>query len=116
MIQDPQNILLQTKSKITTNPFIPNDQQVFELETIEKEANTILTNAYNEKLKLTNMSVKHIGENISESFIGIINDVFAKPQNVFWKDYIPMILQKDQRYTYLGILIILIALYVLLVK
>ena len=46
-MNNPVPILQQEKSSITTNPFIPNDQKIKELEIIDKEANKIIEDAYN---------------------------------------------------------------------
>lgn len=116
-MDNPVPILQQEKSNITTNPFIPNEQKIKELEIIDKEANKIIEDAYNKNKtsSISNLSIKDIITNISDSVIGLLDDLFAKPENINWKDYLSSILQKNQRYTYLGILFLIIAFYMLLV-
>lgn len=116
-IQNPIPILQQDKSMITTNPFIPNEQKIKELEVLDEEANKIIENAYNKNKtnSISNLSLKEINKNVSSSFIGFLDDLFIKPDNIKWQEYLPIILQKDQRYTYFGILFIFIAIYMLLI-
>lgn len=110
---NPVNILQQAKSsKLTTNPFIPNEQRTFEIETIQQEANKIVEEAYkiNQQSSIKNMSLADINKNISKSVIDVLDDLFIKPDDVTWLKYIPMILYKEQRYAYIGILLIFVAL------
>lgn len=111
-IQNPIPILQQPKSTIvTTNPFIPNEVKEMELEMIDREANKIIEEQYRQSQAsgLGNMTVKQIGRNISVSCVGILDDLFAKPQDKAWGQYLPEIFQKDGRYGYIGILFIIIA-------
>jgi hypothetical protein len=93
-LANPKPILQQTKSQITTNPFIK--------ETGSDEP--------------INPTFNQINENISVTFIGILDDIFNKPADESWNSYLPKILSKDQRYNYIAILLFFIALYILLVK
>jgi hypothetical protein len=117
-LQNAVPILQQERSTVTTNPFIPNEQKTIELEKIDKEANLIIEEQYkkNKTNSIFNLTIAEINKHVSSSFIGFLDDLFTKPQDVSWKVYIPMIIQKDQRYTYLGILLILVALYMLAVR
>jgi hypothetical protein len=93
-LANPKPILQQTKSQITTNPFIQetgSDEQI-------------------------NPTFNQINENISVTFVGILDDIFNKPDDESWNSYLPKILSKDQRYSYIAVLIFFIALYILLVK
>ena len=116
-MDNPVPILQQEKSNITTNPFIPNEQKIKELEIIDKKANKIIEDAYNtnKTTSISNLSIKDIIINISDSVIGLLDDLFVKPENIDWPNYISSILQKNQRYTYIGILFLIIAFYMLLV-
>ena len=116
-MDNPVPILQQQKSNITTNPFIPNEQKIKELEIIDKKANKIIEDAYNtnKTTSISNLSIKDIIINISDSVIGLLDDLFVKPENIDWPNYISSILQKNQRYTYIGILFLIIAFYMLLV-
>ena len=105
-IQNPVNILKQEKSKITTNPFIPNEQKIMELEVIDRESNEIIKKAH-EKNNIYNLSIKQINENISKSVIGFLDDLFIKPENNDWINYIQIILLKEDRYVYFGFILIM---------
>lgn len=111
-------ILQQQRSSITTNPFIPNEQRAIELQQIDKSANLIIEEQYNKNktTSIFNLPISTINDNISSSFIGFFNDLFVKPADMPWRIYVPMILEKDQRYTYLGVLCIFIAIYMLAVR
>lgn len=117
-IQNPVPILQQERSSITTNPFIPNEQKTLELKTLDMEANKIIEDAWitNKNNSIKNLSINNINQNVSSSFIGFMDDLFIKPKEKSWKEYIVEILNKDQRYTYIGILFILIAIYISLAK
>jgi len=113
-IQNPEPILLQERSKITTNPFIPNEQREIELSMLDKRSNDILIKK-NQQSKFTNLSIQQINANISKSVIELMDDLFMKPESESWIDYIKEIMQKDDRYSYIGILLILIAVYMIIV-
>jgi len=117
-ITNPTPILQQERSQITTNPFIPNEQRTMELEQIDKAANLIIEEQYNKNKtsSIFNLSLRDINTNISSSFIGFFNDLFLKPADMPWRIYVPMILERDQRYTYIGVLCIFIAVYMLAVR
>lgn len=91
-LTNPQPILQQTKSNITTNPFI-----------IEQE-------------KAINPTFTDINTGVSKSFIGFMDDLFNKPDNISWPNYLKIILAKDQRYTYLTVLLFFSVLYIYLIK
>lgn len=118
-LKTPAPILQQTKSTIvTTNPFIPNEQREIEISSIQNQANSIIEDAYNSNktASLQNLTLSEINYNISSSFTGFIDDIFAKPQDLSWRHYLPIIIQKDQRFAYLGILLVFIAIYMLLAR
>lgn len=93
--KNPKPILQQTKSEITTNPFI-------------KET------GYDSPP--INPTFNEINENVSVTFMGILDDLFNKPDKEPWNNYLSDILSKDQRYNYIAILLFFIALYILLIK
>lgn len=111
-------ILQQERSKITTNPFIPNTQRIRELEELDIDANKIIEAEYNKNktTSVVNLSIREINKNVSSSVIGFLDDLFKKPKDIPWRVYLPIIIQKDQRYTYIGVLFIIVAIYMLLVK
>jgi len=92
--ENPTNILSQTKSDITTNPFV-------------KEA------PFNPN---PNPNFSDINKGVSVTFIGFLDDLFNKPETDTWTTYLPKILNKDQRYNYFAVLIFFIAIYILLIK
>jgi len=90
-ISNPVPILQQPPSNMTTNIFIPkNDQDIV---TVERE----------------NADDLSMNEQISNSFIGFLNDLYNKPEDINWSTYLIQILKKNNRYTYFGILLIIIA-------
>lgn len=107
-------ILQQQRSDITTNPFISNEQQQLELVTIEQNANKIIEDQYarNRVTSIKNKSLQELNENISNSVIGIIDDLFKKPSDLPWNLYIVEIFTKEQRYAYIGMLLIIISLII----
>jgi hypothetical protein len=118
-LTNPTPILQQDKSsKLTTNPFIPNEQREKEIEAIQQEANSIVEDAYrtNKTSSISNMTLVQINQNLSNSVTGFIDDIFTKPKDIPWRNYLPVIIQKDQRYAYLGLLFIFIAIYILLAR
>jgi hypothetical protein len=112
-IRNPQNVLQEPRSKITTNPFIPEAQRTAELDQIQDQANAIIEQQYlaNRTSTIQNMSLKEIMRNISNSVIGFLDDVLNKPGNIRWRDYIPKILKQDQRYTYIGFVLIAVVFF-----
>lgn len=118
-LANPTPILQQEKSTtLTTNPFITEEQRKRELQDIQDSANKLLADAYNKNktTSIADLSLNEINKNMSSSIIGFFDDLFVKPVDITWKDYIPMILERDNRYTYIGVLLILIALYMLIAK
>lgn len=118
-LSNPIPILSQpSSSTINTNPFIPNEQREIELKVIQKQANNIVEQAYesNKTSSIANLTLKEINTNVSNSFLGLVDDMYQKPDDIPWKVYLPKILEKEQRYAYLGVLLILISLYILLSK
>ena len=76
-IQNPTPILLQQKSKITTNPFISETQKKIELQAIQDNANKIMTDFYNKNStsSIKNLSLSDINKNTSESILGLLDDL-----------------------------------------
>lgn len=94
-LSNPEPILQQTKSTITTNPYIV---------------------PANVDVKPVNPTFTDINKGISQSFVGLLDDLFNKPDDANWDDYLKMIIAKDNRFNYLAVLLFFIALYILLVK
>lgn len=92
--ENPSNILSQAKSDITTNPLIiPQYKDV-----------------------KSNPNFSDINKGVSITFIGFLDDLFNKPDDDNWLNYLPKILNKDQRYNYFAVLLFFIAIYILLIK
>lgn len=117
-ITNPQPILQQPKSIITTNPFIPDDQKKAELQDLQNSANQIIQTNYeqNKTSSIKDMSISNINQNVASSIMGIIEDLFNKPDDIPWTQYIPYIFSKDQRYAFIGVLFIFIAIYLSIIK
>lgn len=115
----PKPILQQDKSSlVNTNPFIPNEQKTKELENIQEEANNIIEAAYiqNKTSSIKEQSLSQLNKNVAQSVVGFLDDVFIKPDDIPWKHYLPLIIQKEQRYTYFGVLLMFVAIFFLIVK
>lgn len=116
-LQNPMPILQQVSSNITTNPFIPNKQKIEEIEILESEANKIIEKAHeNKDTSIQNVTIKKIGENISISVVGFLDDLFIKPSEISWSNYLLVIIKKEDRYAYFGILFIMLGLIMWLLK
>ena len=87
---NPQPILQQTKSKITTNPFIKGDQD------------NIISNDINKK--------------VSATFMNVLEELFNKPENESWNSYLLDMFQKENRLNYVAILLFIVVLYILIIK
>ena len=98
-IKNPINILQQEKSFITTNPFIQPLQNLQDTQDTQPPKPPTF---YDINMKL------------STSIMGLIDDLFEKPDDIPWLKYIQMILDKDERYTYLTVLFIFISLLIIL--
>jgi hypothetical protein len=107
-LENPINILSQQKSNITTNPYIKVGNTKNE-ETIQLNINANANNTNNPKFS-------EINQNLSSNVLGFFDDLFVKPPDETWNDYIPMILAKDDRYNYIGVFLLLVAFFILLVK
>jgi hypothetical protein len=60
---------------------------------------------------ITQMSIDEIFQNISKSSIDFTKDIFDKPDNENWGDYIQYSLIKDDRYAFIGLLMIGVSLF-----
>lgn len=100
-LNSPINILRQSKAKMTSNPFIkPIDESDIILEDIVKHKN---------------IEFGEINDNISLNFMGFMDDIFNKPDDENWINYLKIILNKDDRYSYFAILLFLIALIIIFI-
>jgi hypothetical protein len=96
-VDNPMPILQQTKANITNNLFI---------KPILQDNQTVLQD--------NNNNTSKINQQLSTVFIGFIDDCFNKPDNIDWRYYGPMILRKDNRFTYIIVFLIIISLFIML--
>ena len=87
-IQNPINILQQEKSSITTNPFV--QPRLYTVQETTKE-----TTKDTPKDTPKPPTFYDINKKLSTSIMGLIDDLFEKPNDIPWLKYIPMILDKD---------------------
>lgn len=108
-ITNPVPILQQNKSSIITNPFIPNEQKEFEIELLNKEASEILEKEYQEKQRdsIKNQTIEGIFKKMINSILGVLDDIFKKPEDINFFHHLLNILSKENRYAYIGVFLIL---------
>lgn len=106
-------ILQQTRANMDTTGFIPNEQKKKELEELEKDANELVKHVdKNSRSSIKDLTINQIIQNLSDSIIGLLNDLFLKPSETKWTTYLSEIFQKNDRYVYVGILMVVFALLV----
>lgn len=98
-ITNPIPILQQESSDITTNTLIPKET------TIEIDLPTI-----NNPIKIFYFT------KISSSLIDFFNDLFIKPDDIDWFTYLQKTTLKNDRYFYIGIFCIAIAIIISLLQ
>lgn len=111
-IHNPIPILQQQESNIlnnkdNTNPNISNIRKTKE-EMILKQ---IIKEEHEKTLK---KKEKTLNQNIADSFIGFIDDLFTKEKNRSWLTHLKIILHKNDRYFYLGILLLTIGIVLII--
>lgn len=97
-------ILQQPKSNIITNPLIIPKEDPEEI------------NDMNENNDISDMTLSQINQNVSSSFLGLCQDILQKPKEERWNNYIFIIIQKDNRYKFLLILVFFIFIFYIIVK
>lgn len=98
-LHNPVPILQQKPSSITTNTLIPKNFQQIDQESLNfKVQNTNNTNSINQK--------------ISSDIIEFFNEFYTKPDDENWSNYIVKISSKKNRFIYVGIFFISIAIYI----
>lgn len=98
-IRNPINILSQPKSSLDTNPLIPNKQDTFEIEQ-PISGETIARVPFHE-----------LNQNIAKSCTEFLDDILNKPEDIAWNNYIIISLQKDNRYPYIGIMLLVVSIF-----
>ena len=79
--------------------------KIKEFEVIDKRANEIMQRAY-DKNDIYNFSINEINKKISKSTVEFLDDLFVKPENENWIEYLQVILLKNERYVYFGFILI----------
>jgi hypothetical protein len=112
------NRIIQSPSNIETPAFIPDIQKEKELQKLNKDVNDLIIDNYNMNItsSISIGNISDIHKNISSSCIGLLDDALNKPSDIMWIDYIQLILKKNQRYVYIGFLLIFIAFCIVLTK
>jgi hypothetical protein len=117
-LQNPMPILQQPKSSITTNTLIPNPQGEFDYETLDVKEFDKMNKEYDaikkNNIKYTSFATIHA--KISESVIGIITECYDKPKNIGWVEHIKNTFTKDERYSFIGILFIVISIIIYIIR
>ena len=117
-IQNPIPILQQPKSAITSNSLIPNKQKELEFTVTDTKE---LERMNKEKEKAQKNGIKYqsfesIHSKISESLIGVSTELLEKPKNKTWFRHIQHIFIKDERYSYIGLFLVIIAMISYIVR
>lgn len=105
-IHNPIPILQQQESNILNNkdngnPNISNIRK--------KNEEMILQQIIQEEHEKTiKKKEKTLNQNIADSFIGLLDDLFTKEKNRSWATHLKIILHKNKRFYYLGILLLTI--------
>jgi hypothetical protein len=119
-IQNPINILQQEKSSITTNPFVQprlyTVQETLQETTKDTPKDTPPKDTPPKDTPPKPPTFYDINKKLSNSIMGLIDDLFEKPDDIPWLKYIQMILDKDERYTYLTVLFIFTTLFIILIN
>ena len=84
-----------------------------------KEVDNFVSPQYDKKLDNSNgrsygINIKRISEKISNSLLEFLDDLFTKPDNIDWFSYLLNILQKNDRFTFFGMFVIVIAIIIAL--
>jgi hypothetical protein len=101
-ITNPIPILQQESSNITTNTLIPKQTTMeINLPPSNNPIDDMLNNYFTK---------------ISKSFIDFFNDLFIKPDDTDWLTYLKQITLQNDRYYYIGIFFIAIAILISLLQ
>jgi hypothetical protein len=103
-ISNPIPILQQESSNITTNTLIPKNTSI-EIDLPQSNTRIKIFKEYD--IYFTK---------ISSSFIGFFNDLFIKPDDIDWGTYLQKITLKNDRYYYIGVFCIAMAIIISLLQ
>ena len=98
-VENPIPILQQESSNITTNSLIP-----------KQTTREVKLPPSNNPIKIEYLT------KISSSFIDLFNDLFVKPDDISWITYLQTISLKNDRYYYIGIFCIALAIIIALLQ
>jgi hypothetical protein len=105
-----QNLLATSETEIPNNTILIDPEMRINL--LQQKANEeVKFKEKNEKL-----SFDKINNRLSNALLDILDDFYTKPDNINWFPYISQTLQKDDRFTYLGIFLLILALFISLIR
>lgn len=119
-ITTPIPILQQNTSSINTNPFLMDNNKINIIKSDSQTENDIENENQKEREKeniyMTNLDIEYFFKDFSINIIDFLNDLLDKPNDDSWISYLVYILYKNNRYTYIGILSIIIALMIYIIE
>jgi hypothetical protein len=111
------SILKQSRSDFITTGLISAEARNKELKEIEVLSNEIVSKVHTEKEKsIRYMTLQEILTNTSDACISIITELTSKPKSTSWGEYIQVVLTKDDRYMYVGILLVVLSIWIYLLR
>ena len=117
-ITTPIPILQQNTSSINTNPFLINNNKINIIKSDIQTENYIENENKKEtkEIYMTNLDIEYFFKDFATNIIDFLNDLVDKPNDESWISYLVYILNKNNRYTYIGILFIIIALMIYIIE
>jgi hypothetical protein len=110
-------ILKQSRADFITTGLVSAEGRENELREIEVEANNIMSKVFDEKNKsIKHMTLQEILTNTSDTCIGIVTDLTHKPSETPWGEYIQVVLSKEKRYVYIGIILVVMSIWIYLMR
>ena len=73
------------------------------------------TNSH-ESEKILNLSLRTVFENISDTFTGVLTDIFDKPEELSILDHLIKTFTKDDRLVYIGVMIVIVSIFLSLIQ
>lgn len=122
-VKNPVPVLQQPVSKMTSNTWLNRTQPSTTIKSGQQLNNfgkgatapSNVNQAVIQPALQTSPSFTEINKNLSITVIDIMNELLNKPDDIPWKNYINMTVDKDDRYIYISILLIMIVLIIILV-
>jgi hypothetical protein len=66
--------------------------------------------------KVPKMTIQELIEDMSKSLLSLIDELYEKPDNESWSNYLQEILTKDRRMTYLGTLFVILSVFIMFIN